>query len=209
MSAAGAATAVAGSGAAAATDAAAGTEAAILTLRATRTLKPARSISISVRLVSSSNKASSRMSAPSLVANFAAALSSGWRAMILIRNSLSRGLRGPSGLSFQVSIFRSWLSGLGLDAELGCKAADRKAVAVNAETRKCREGGPGGKGVVAEALAGVDVADMDLDRRDFHRAQRIGEGVRSVRVGARIEDDAGRLLGMGFVDEVDQLTLPV
>src|SRR5580704_6192690 len=140
MSAAGAATAVAGSGAGA-TGAAAGTEAAMLTLRATRTLKPARSISISVRLVSSSNKASSRMSAPSLVANFAAALSSGWRAMILIRNSLSRGLRGPSGLKLSGLDF----SDLGLDAELGRKAADRKAVAVNAETRKCREGGPGGK----------------------------------------------------------------
>src|SRR5580704_6341582 len=198
MSAAGAATAVAGSGAGA-TGAAIGTEAAMLTLRATRTRSPARSISISVRLVSSSNKASSRMSAPSLVANFAAALSSGWRAMILIRNSLSRGLRGPSGLK---------LSGLDFSG-LGFEAADRKAVAVNAETRKCREGGPGGKRVVAEALAGVDVADVDLDRRDFHRDQRIVERDRGVRIGTGIEDDAGRLLGMGFVDEVDQLTLPV
>jgi len=60
----------------------------MLTLRATRTRSPARSISISVRLVSSSSNASSRMSALSLLVNFAAALSSGWRAMILIRNFL-------------------------------------------------------------------------------------------------------------------------
>jgi hypothetical protein len=63
--------------------------------------------------------------------------------------------------------------------------------------------------MMAKALAGVDVADVDLDRRDFHRDQRIVERDRGVRIGPGIEDDAGSLLGMGFVDEVDQLTLPV
>src|ERR1700738_1815386 len=66
----------------------AGIVAAMLTLRATRTRRPARSISISVRLVSSSNSASSRMSALSSLLNFAAGLSSGWRAMIWIRKFL-------------------------------------------------------------------------------------------------------------------------
>jgi len=54
----------------------------MLMLRATRTRKPARSISISVRPVSSSSNASSRISALSSLLSFAAALSSGWRAMI-------------------------------------------------------------------------------------------------------------------------------
>jgi hypothetical protein len=46
--------------------------AATLMLRATRTRKPARSISISVRLVSSSSRASSRISALSSLLDFAA-----------------------------------------------------------------------------------------------------------------------------------------
>src|SRR6476661_3752105 len=71
-----------GADAAAGGETEAGMDAAMLMLRATRTRRPARSISISVRLVSSSSNASSRMSALSLVENFAAALSSGWRAMI-------------------------------------------------------------------------------------------------------------------------------
>jgi hypothetical protein len=70
----------------------AGIDAITLMLRATRTRKPARSISISVRLVSSSNIASSRMIALSSLLKFAADLSAdlswGWRAMLLIRNSL-------------------------------------------------------------------------------------------------------------------------
>ena len=62
-------------------------------LRATRTRRPARSISISVRLVSSSSSANSRMSALSSLVDFAedlsAALLSGYLAMLLIRIRLS------------------------------------------------------------------------------------------------------------------------
>jgi len=62
----------------------AGIDAATLILRATRTRNPARSISISVRLVSSSSSASSRISALSSFFELED-LSAGWRAMILIR----------------------------------------------------------------------------------------------------------------------------
>ena len=127
----------------------------MLMLRATRTRRPARSISISVRLVSSSSSASSRMSALSSLVNFAADLSSGWRAMILIRNSLVGDGRQASG-------FR-------LDADLGGKAIDREPVTVDAEAAKRRERGLGGEGMMAETLAGVDVADVHFDGRDFHR----------------------------------------
>ena len=58
----------------------AGIVAAIEMLRTTRTRSPARSISISVRLVSSSRSASSRMSALSSLENLL--LLSGWRAMM-------------------------------------------------------------------------------------------------------------------------------
>src|SRR6266436_10060335 len=79
----------------------AGIDAAILTLRATRTRRPARSISISVRLVSSSSSASSRISALSSLLNFAAGLSSGWRAMILIRKFLFG--EGPARQAFALA----------------------------------------------------------------------------------------------------------
>ena len=124
--AAGAAAARPPAGAAAAAESA-GIDAATLILRATRTRRPARSISISVRLVSSSSNASSRMSALSSLLNFAAALSSGWRAMILIRNFLCGDEADASGF--------------GLDADLGGKAMDREAVAVDAETAERCEGG--------------------------------------------------------------------
>jgi hypothetical protein len=80
----------------------------MLMLRATRTLRPARSISISVRLVSSSSNASSRMSALSSLENCAVAFSSGWRAMMLIRNSLAW--------------WQAEASSFGLDADAGGKA---------------------------------------------------------------------------------------
>src|SRR6202040_1107105 len=68
-----------------------GIDAAMLMLRATRTGRPARWILISVRLVSSSSNASSRISALSSLLDFAAVLSSGWRAMILIQGFLLGG----------------------------------------------------------------------------------------------------------------------
>ena len=70
----------------------------MLMLRATRTLRPSRSISISVSLVSSSSIASSRISAPST--DFSPGLdfvvSSGWRAMIVIRNFLFEAVAGQA-----------------------------------------------------------------------------------------------------------------
>ena len=60
---------------------AAGIWAAIEILRATRTRSPARSISISVRLVSSSSSASSRISALSSLENLPVDFPSGWRAI--------------------------------------------------------------------------------------------------------------------------------
>ena len=80
----------------------------MLMLRATRTLKPARSISISVRLVSSSSSASSRISAlspdlsPGL--DFAAVVSSGWRAMIVIRNFLFDAVAGQAFALVPISL---------------------------------------------------------------------------------------------------------
>src|ERR1700710_2910853 len=116
----------------------AGIEAAMLMLRATRNRRPARSISISVRLVSSSRRASSRISALSSLVNFAAFVSSGWRAMILIRSFLWEDGRKPQARR--------------LGAEFGGKAIARQPVAVDAEAANGCECGPGGEGMMTEIL---------------------------------------------------------
>src|SRR5258705_13391714 len=111
----------------------------MLTLRATRTLRPERSISISVRLVSSSSDASPRMSVLSSEENFAAGLSSGWRAMILIpENSVRVG-----GRERQASA-----SSFGLGPDFGGKTVDCEPVSIDSKAGKCRKGGHGGEGVV-------------------------------------------------------------
>src|SRR5438046_2789911 len=133
-------------------------EAAMLMLRATRTRRPARSISISVRLVSSSSNASSRMSALSSLLKLAADLLSGLLAMRLIRNSL-----GGDGRC--VRLLRS---GFCLGADFGGKAVDGEPVAVDAEAAKGGKGGFGREGMVPETLAGVNIADVDFDGRNFH-----------------------------------------
>src|SRR6266480_2565085 len=116
-------------------------------LRATRTRRPARSISISVRLVSSNSSASSRMSALSSVLED---LSAGWRAMVLIRNFLSR----DGGVRQSLV--------LGLGADFGGQTRNREPVAFDAEAGQTGKGGHGGEGMVPETLAGVNVGDVNL-----------------------------------------------
>src|SRR3954471_12436167 len=123
----------------------------MLILRATRTRRPARSISISVRLVSSSNSARSRISAwsPDVSAgfDFAAGVSSGWRAMGVIR-SLLFGVSCRAG-------FRLCADLPGDDP--GGQTVDRQPVSVDTEAAQRGERGAGGEGVVAETFAGVDI----------------------------------------------------
>src|SRR5438552_11911557 len=151
-------------------------------LRATRTRRPARSISISVRLVSSSNSASSRMSALSSILD-SWDLSAGWRAMILIRNFLSGDVRERQALA----------SGFGFGADFGGKACDREPVAVDAEAGKGGERGHRGEGMVPEVLTGVDIADVDFDRWNVRGLDCIMQRDRGVRIAAGIEDDPRRL----------------
>src|SRR5450631_291285 len=128
-------------------------------LRATRSRKPARSISISVRLVSSSSKASSRISALSSLVNFAAVLSSGWRAMVF-----DHGL----------SVWRGTdASGVRPGTDPGREARDREPVTVDAETGKRCKSGTRGEGMMTETLAGVDIADVHFDGGNLHRHQRV------------------------------------
>src|SRR5258708_35798831 len=129
----------------------------MLMLRASGARRPGRSISISVRLVSSSRSANSRMSALSSLLNFAAGLSSGWRAMILIRKFLFGDGTDASGFC--------------LDADPGGKARDREPVTVDAEAGKRCESGFGGEGMMAEILGGWNIADVHFGGRNFHRHQ--------------------------------------
>ena len=71
--------------------------------------------------------------------------------MILIRNFLF----GDGGAS-----------GFCLDADLGGKAIDREPVTVDAEAGKRCESGLGGEGMMAEILAGVNIADVHFDGRN-------------------------------------------
>src|SRR5689334_20381299 len=103
--------------------------------RPTRTRRPARSISISVRPVSSSSLASSRMSSLSI----------------------------PLPLSAIVSSLDA-MSALALAGKSG-EAVDRKRIACDAEAADHGLGGKRHIGVVTPRLAGVDVADMGLDHR--------------------------------------------
>ena len=86
------------------------------------------------------------------------------------------------------------MSGFCLDADPGGKAVDREPVTVDAESAKRGESGAGGEGMMTETLAGVNVADMHFDRRNFHRHQSVMQRDRGVRIAAGIDDDPGRLL---------------
>src|SRR5436305_13504505 len=99
-----------------------------------------------------------------------------------------------SGLvSFDV---RFLTSVFGLGADFGGKAIDCEAVAIDAEAAERCKGGHGRVGVMTEALAGVDVADMHFHSRNLHRDQRVMQRDRGVRIAAGVDDDAGRLLRM-------------
>src|SRR5258708_15976709 len=139
----------------------------MLTLRATRTRRPARSISISVRLVSSSSNASSRMRAPSSLAlGVAVGLFSGWGAIFSI--GIFEGIDGDAS--------GGWLYIGFLGADFGGKAADGEPVSVDTEAAQSCEGCLGGEGMVAEIFAGMDIADMQFNGGDFHRFQGVVEG---------------------------------
>ena len=60
-----------------------------------------------------------------------------------------------------------------------------------------------------ETLAGVDVADVHFNGRDFHPDQRVMQRDRGVGIAAGIDDDADHLLDAGLVDEVDQFAFAV
>src|SRR6185295_6714286 len=151
--------------------------AAMLMLRATRTRRPARSISISVGLVSSSSIASSRISAlsPACSPGLDFVVSTGWRAMIVIRNFLFGG-RCRSGFRLGAGLLRAYFLG----ADLGGEAVDRQPISVDAEAAQGRERGLGGQGTMTEAFAGVDVADVNFHGRNFHRHQSIVQRNRGV-----------------------------
>ena len=69
---------------------------------------------------------------------------------------------------------------------------------------KRRERGLGGEGMMTEILAGVNIADVHFDGRNFRRHQGIMQRDRGVRIAAGVDDDPGRLVGMRLVDEIDQ-----
>ena len=63
--------------------------------------------------------------------------------------------------------------------------------------------------MMPETLAGVNVGDVNFHSGNVRALDRIVQRNRSVRIGGGVEDDADRLLGKRFVDDVDELTLAV
>ena len=100
-------------------------------------------------------------------------------------------------------------SGFGFGADPGGKTVDREPVAVDSKTGKCRKGGHGGEGMMTEAFASVDVADMHFDCWNLHRLQGVMQRNRGMGIGPGIDDDPGRLAGTGLVDELDQFALAI
>ena len=60
-----------------------------------------------------------------------------------------------------------------------------------------------------KALAGVDIADMHFNSGNLYPDQRVVQRDRGVGIAARIDDDAGRLLRIGLMNEVDQFAFTV
>ena len=66
-----------------------------------------------------------------------------------------------------------------------------------------------GDRLAAPLLALVDVGDVDLDRRQVHRLQRVKERVTVVGQGARVEDQRVGILVGGRLDAIDEVALVV
>ncbi len=62
---------------------------------------------------------------------------------------------------------------------------------------------------MTKALAGVNVADVHFDGRNFHRRQSVMQGDRGMGIAPGIDDDPGRLCGMRLVDEIDQFAFAI
>src|SRR4051794_6115900 len=95
-------------------------------------------------------------------------------------------------------------SGSGAGADPCGKAVDGEPVAIDPEAAQRGEGGPGGEGVVPKILAGVDVADVHFNRRNFYADDGVVQCDRGMGITAGVDDDAGRLLRARLMDEIDQ-----
>src|SRR6266851_5658672 len=115
------------------------------TWRATRTRWPSRSNSISVRPVSSSSRASSRIRSWSIA-------------------GLSLLLRSPATAS-----------ALALRADQRGQPVDRKRIALHAEAAQARLGDRRDVGKVTKALARENVADVNLDERNVDGGDRVAD----------------------------------
>src|SRR6202011_2353851 len=86
------------------------------------------------------------------------------------------------------------VSGFRFGADFGGKTVDGEPVAIDPEAAQRREGGPGGEGMMPKILAGVNVADVHFNRRNFNPDDGVVQCDRGVRITAGVDDDAGRLL---------------
>jgi len=100
-------------------------------------------------------------------------------------------------------------SGLGLGGGERGQPRDGEAIALDPEAAQRGPGDRRDVGVMAEMVAGEDIADMDLDHRKRSPPRRRRGSRPTCGYSPRVEHDAGRLLGCRFVDPVDQIALVV
>ena len=92
--------------------------------------------------------------------------------------------------------------------ELKAKLVQRGIEADDAEAANDARGDGRDHGMVPEGFALVDIRDVNLDHRNIERGERIVNGDGGVRIGARIDDDAGAHRPR-FLNPVDEFALMV
>src|SRR5262245_55320528 len=83
------------------------------------------------------------------------------------------------------SSFAPWL-----DSQVSEQRVEAKRVARRPEAEHLADGRAGGDELVPVLLAAVDVGEVDLDGGQAHRVESVANREASVRVGARVHEDA-------------------
>ena len=95
-----------------------------------------------------------------------------------------------------------------LSSEQGRKPVDGKTVALDPEPAEHGLGDRGDVGVTAKFLARMNVADVDLDDRQFRRDDGVKDRNGRVSEGAGVDDHATRVVAC-FLQPIDDIALVV
>ena len=88
--------------------------------------------------------------------------------------------------------------------KLSHQVVQRQVVAFGAKAADHGQGQVREVGLMSKGLATVNVADVDLDKGQGHRSQRVSQGDTGVGKGGRVHDKTGYLSIGCAVDQIDQ-----